>query len=80
MTRLGASRISSVFGLKVTAEHGDGLAAHTAPPIAALDALRHGDLALGVHLLHLLDQGEGAARLARGTDQRRDVLRKQEPP
>jgi hypothetical protein len=32
MSSAGASRMSSVLGLKVEAEHGDGLAGHEPPP------------------------------------------------
>jgi len=52
MTRLGASRMSSVFGLKVTPEHGDGFVADAAG--GSFDARGHGDLALAIDLLDLL--------------------------
>ena len=73
MTRLGASRMSSVLGLKVTPSTAIGLAARAAAG-GALDAARHGDLALGVDRLHLLDERQRRLRLARGADQRRHVL------
>ena len=73
--RLG--RVAHVVGvgLEGDAEHGDRLAGERAAG-GALDAACHGDLPLVVHRLHLLDQRQRRARLARGADQRRHVLGK----
>ena len=75
MSSEGASRMSSVLGLKVRPST-PIVRPGTEPPQKSMTLLRHPLLARVVHLDHLLDDGLRRIGLARGVGQRQRILGK----